>query len=162
MDLPTQLLPKRLGHRGGADYDRTVHFLTVGPGVSPAMLVDPDFWQHLADRLKVNDRLEIVSPEFDMDLRVVAVDPRRLWAQVRVLRFCLSEGVPIPGLAPDQYMESAVVAGAPDEAGYIVEWGGPRHLWRIVRGSDLIAKGFSKKDEAHARLAEIKSERAAA
>jgi len=160
MDLPTQLLPKRLGHRGGADYDRSLYFVVLGAGITPAMVVDPDFWQHLAARFRVNDRLEIVAPDFDMDVRVVAIDPRGLWAQMRVLRLCDASGIGVPGA--EHSPTSSIIAGAPDQAGYIVEWGGPKHMWRIVRGSDLIDKGFPDKDAAHAKLTEIQAELRAA
>jgi hypothetical protein len=160
MDIPEVLKPKRLGHRGGADYDRALYFLNLGPGVTPEMVMDEEFWRHLAARFKVNDRLEIVAPDFDMDVRVVAVDPRGLWAKMRELRRWPPEGV--EARSAEHSPASSIIPGAPDQAGYIVEWGGPKHMWRILRGSDLIDKGFPDKDAAHAKLAEIQAELRAA
>lgn len=151
MDIKSQLLPKRIGR---ADYERASHFIAVAKGLEPADIVDPDFWQHVADKLRVNDRIEVLGPDFDMDLRVVAIDPRKMWAQVRVLRLCEAAGITVAGV--EQPAEAAIVAGAADAEGYTVEWGG-RHLWRIVRGADLIEKGFANKPQADARLAEIKA-----
>jgi hypothetical protein len=111
MDIPEALKPKRLGHRGGADYDRALYFLNLGPGVTPEMVMDEEFWRHLAARFKVNDRLEIVAPDFDMDVRVVAVDPRGLWAQMRVLRWCDASGIRVPGA--EHLPTSSIAAGAP-------------------------------------------------
>lgn len=157
MDIQSSLLPKRLSR---AEYERGNHFLEVPKGVPVAAVVDPDFWQHVAARLHVNDRIEVLSPDFDLDLRVVALDSRKLWAQVRVLRLCDAAGLAIAGAEP--LASPAVIAGAPDTEGYIVEWGGPKHLWRIVYGGNLIDKGFHAKSEADARLAEIKAPKVAA
>lgn len=153
MDFSTGMLPKHLGH--AADYKRTAYFLAAAPGVTPAHVMHPDFWQHVAERLRLNDRIEIVGQNFDMDLRVVGIDPRKLWAQVRCLRLCSTDGVEVPGA--QTFTDAGIASGAPDPDGFIVEWGGPVHKWRIVHGRDLIAKGFTSKEEAQEALLTLKS-----
>lgn len=153
MDLESRLLPTNSVR---AEYARADHYVETPQGVTPAHILDPDFWQHIAARFRVNDRIEVVAADgsFDAELRVTAIDPRKLWAQVRLLRICTGEGIAAgrasaSGPAP-------VERPAADHAGYVVEPDGlGKH--RIVQGSDLIAKGFPDKAAAEAALANLKA-----
>lgn len=147
MNIPTHLLPMRIGREEEADYKRRVYFLSAPPGTTPEHVVDPDYWVHWAHRLQINDRVEIVAVDgsFDMEVRVTAIDPRRLWAHVRPLR--VAEGKFAVPEASGQY---------PDNDGYTVEWGGP-HRWRIVRGNDVVARDFPNQESAIEVLQQIKA-----
>ena len=143
MDLSPHQLPLKI-QRG--DYAISRHFLLVEPGVTPDHVVDPDFWVHVAARLRVMDRIEVVAADgsFDMELRVVAIDPRGLWAQVRPLS--IVEG------------KLAVAASGqfPDKDGYTIEFSGV-HRWRIIRAGEVVAKDFADQTAAAAALANIKA-----
>lgn len=151
MNIPQHMLPARIGREEEADYKRRVYFLLAPPGVTPDHVVDPDYWVHWAQRLRINDRIEIVAADgsFDMDVRVVALDPRGLWARVRALR--LSEGK----LASPQSGSTVF----PDPDGYLVEWGG-EHRWRIIRGQDVVARDFPTQADAIEALQNIKAAKA--
>jgi hypothetical protein len=138
-----------------ASYAIGQHFLMVAPGTTPSHVAAPDFWVHQAAKLKPFDRIEVVAADgsFDAELRVVAVDPRGLWAQVRVLRICTGEGVP---LVSGKTVADVAVGSGPDKDGYLIEWGGPQR-WRIIRGADPVAHGFPDEASAAAALAEIKA-----
>lgn len=151
-----------------SEYAITTYFLSVLPGVTPADIVNPDFWQHVSsvrgarlqrDRLQVNDKIEVVAQDgsFEAELRVMAVDVRGLWAQVRVLRLTEGMGVPVPGAEPAE----APLVGEFDPDGYRVEFAGP-HKFRIVRGNDVLETHLPTKAAAYAKLAEIKAEKVAA
>jgi hypothetical protein len=143
VDIPLHLLPTKIARN---DYGLTRHFLPVNAGVTPEHVVDPDFWVHLSRGFKVFDEIAVVATDgtFDLDLRVVAIDPRGLWTQVRVLR--LWEGKTADSAPAGQY---------PDKDGYTIEFAGP-HRWRIVRGGDVVAKDFADQAAAVEALVNIK------
>ena len=144
MNTASHLLPMRIDR---ADFARSEYFLSAPPGTTVDQVVDPDFWLHVARRLKVNDRIEIVAADgsFDMEVRVTAIDPRGLWAHVRPLR-----------VAEGQFAVPEASGAYPDKDGYTVEWGGP-HRWRIVRGNDVVARDFPDQAAAISALLNIKA-----
>jgi hypothetical protein len=89
LDISPHLLPRSIKMGGG--YAHGERFLITDPGVTAQHVVDPNFWVHLAEKLMMHDRIEVLAADgsFDMDLRVVALDPdpQKRWAKVRVLRF---------------------------------------------------------------------------
>jgi hypothetical protein len=154
VDIPNILLPSRLSL--GAGYRHGEYVLTVKDGVTPAHVVDPGFWLHVAPRLKRHDRIEVIAEDgsFDMDVRVIAVDARGLYARVRVLRYCDGDGVAVPGVEPAQAPEARPLS-MPDQDGYLIE---PDSAgWRIVRGPDQIEGRLSSEAAAKAKLADIKA-----
>jgi len=142
--LPVNKLPTRLDRQEMAT---TVFFVRVPPGITAEDVQNPEFWQFVARRLKVNDRIEVVAEDgtLDMDLRVTAVDPRFFWAQIRVLRVMVGA-------------TSVVEGDKADPDGYVIEWGGPAHRFRIIdRGKNLIEKDLASREAAQEKLAEIKA-----
>lgn len=141
--LPVNLLPSTIERQTV----RINHwFLETMPGITADHVVSPDFWVHVARRVRVNDRIEVVAKDgsFDLDLRVVAIDPRGFWVQVRPLR--VFNGHPI-----------VIERGDPD--GYKIEHD-PVHKWRIIdRAGNVVDKGLADERHAIARLAKIKAEK---
>jgi hypothetical protein len=50
---------------------------------------NPDFWAHVADRLRPNDRVEIVAPSWKLEIRVLRIDrsfvtPQPIFRALRV------------------------------------------------------------------------------
>jgi hypothetical protein len=155
MDIPDHLAPTRIIR---AEVARALRFLSVPPGTTKEMVLEADFWVHLGQTLKVDDRIEVVAQDgsFDLDLRVIAVDPRGFWAQMRLLREWPAKGEARP--------KAEVAAKTwPDAEGYRVEWGGPVHKWRIIdRAGQVVAKGHPAEPEAVAALDAIKRAKLAA
>lgn len=156
MNIPSHLLPTKL-ERGFEGYALSTKVLRTLPGVTAEMLVCPDFWVHLAARdLRIDHRIEVIAMDgtLDAELRVIAIDPRGHWAQMRVLR-----GWPARAWAdmaePDGPAERP--AGQyPDKDGYVVEFDRV-HKWRIMRGVELIAKDYPDEPTAVEALANIKA-----
>jgi hypothetical protein len=144
MNTPSHMLPMRIDR---ADFARSEYFLAAPPGTTVDDVIDPDFWVHVARRLKVNDRIEIVALDgsFDMEVRITSIDPRGLWAHVRPLR-----------VAEGRFAVPEASGAYPDKDGYTVEWGGP-HRWRIVRGNDVVARDFPDQAAAISALMNIKA-----
>jgi hypothetical protein len=153
MDIPDHLLPLRIVR---AEVARTTRHLAVLPGTTREMVLDPDYWVHLGSTLKVDDRIEVVAQDgtFDLDLRVVAVDPRGYWVQTRLLR----EWVETPGAKKE-----AAPKTWPDAEGYRIEWAGPVHKWRIIdRATKILGKGYPSEAEAGVALDAIRREKVVA
>lgn len=144
MDLSSNLLPRDIRR---SEVEITSWFLRVVPGVTPRHVVDPEFWAHLAGKLRVDHRIEVVAADgsFDADLRVVAVDTRGEWAQIRVLRMTLAEPADLPA---DQW---------PDKDGYRIEFSGPQKHRIISPTNEVVASGFPDEAAAVAALAKIKA-----
>lgn len=142
MDLAAHLLPSRLGR---AEHERGDYFHQPAPGVSLDQVLDPNYWVHLAERLRVNDLIEVVAPDhsFDLDLRVVAIDPYKHWAAVAPRAGRRRPATPLPA------------GPAANAQGYIID-NDPVQGWRILQGRDLIAHGFADEAAARAALADLK------
>lgn len=152
MDIPNYLLPTRASLRnraGGQSYHERIWHAPAG--VTPAHVMNPDLWVHVAEGMPPDSRIEIVGDDFDMELRVVGVDPRGKYLIVRCLRFCDGKGVAVPGMT-----DQGQAPIPQDSDGYAIEEDG-MHRWRIFRHNDLIAKDLPSKAAALSKLAELRS-----
>lgn len=157
MELPSHLLPTKLER--AFDGFALVHWLyRPERGATAEHIMDPDFWVHVTNVLKVNHVVSVVAMDgtLDADLRVVALDPRGMWAQMRLLR-----GWPTGAFADMDKPKTAMpMAQGPDADGYLVEFGGP-HRWRIMRATgakpELIAKDFPDQASALEALSNLKA-----
>lgn len=157
MPIPARLLPVAAVR---SSVIRTDWTFEVGADTEIAQVLDPEFWVNVARRFRVNDRLEIVHEKglFDLDLRVVAIDPRGYWAQTRTLRRW-PEG---EGEVAEAEAEAEIPLVWPDKQGYRVEFN-KMHQWRIISPSgEVIGKLFATEKDAAVQLERIKSEIAAA
>ena len=153
MQIKNHLLPTTMRR---AMHEISHWFLRATVGVTPADVMSPDYWAHLAGKMKVDDRIEVVAQDgsFDADLRVIAVDSRMLWAQVRVLR-----GWPEALWAPLAVEEKPELLDAKD---YKYEFAGP-HKFRIINATgDVVETHIPTKEAAIARIAELRAEKLAA
>ena len=79
------VVPRRLER---FEHRSTHYILEPHSSIRPNDVVNPDYWVHLVERLGVNDRIEVIGPLFEVDLRVLRIDrsflnPRPIF---RVLR----------------------------------------------------------------------------
>lgn len=151
MSLPEKLpLPVHLPRE---EFAISRYFCEAPPGVMAQHVVDPDFWAHLAKKLRRHDEITVVAADgsFDLALRVIDLDPRGFWARVRVLRATGPAG--ISGLAAPERPKPQW----PDRDGYTVEHNAV-HGWRIVnRAGDIVARDLPDEAAALAELATVKA-----
>jgi hypothetical protein len=81
LQLPTRLYP--------TEQHFTRYFVKPDSAVRPEDLLTPDYWVHAVERLRPNDRLEIVGTLFEIELRVIRIDtsflnPRPIFRVLRV------------------------------------------------------------------------------
>ena len=157
--IPDHLVPLKITR---AEVARVTRFLSVLPGTTREMVLEPDYWVHLGGVLKMDDRIEIVAQDgsFDLDLRVIAIDPRGFWVQTRVLREWPARSEAKAAVAKEKEIAAAHPRTWPDAEGYRVEWGGPVHKWRIIdRAGQVVGKGHPYEQTAIEALDAIKREK---
>lgn len=145
-EIPSHLLPTSL-ERGFGGYALS-HWVYRSPaGITADHIMDPNLWVHVASRLRVDDKIEVIARDgsIDAELRVIAIDPRHLWAKMRPLR--LHEASPV---------EMRQAGPSSDGSGYLIEHD-PVQGWRILNGRDLIAKDFATEEAARDALANLKA-----
>jgi hypothetical protein len=124
-----------------AEFVRTVWFVPVPPGIPMASVLAPEFWVHCARSLKVGDKIECRAQDnaWYAELLVGGVGQQeaRVWAVLYAdLR---AQGAAKPAESADNYK---------------VEFGGPKHMWRVIRMSDkeVMHKGEASEEDAAAWL----------
>jgi hypothetical protein len=150
MDIPLRLLPARLVR---SDVANTRWFHRAAIGTTAEMVVEPDYWVNNGRQIKTDDKIEVLAEDgsFDMEVRVLAVDPRGLWAQVRVLRLW-QETVQQTRRERQR---------APDPDGYLIEYAGPHDKFRIIdRAGHRVSRYHSTEADAYAALEALKKEKA--
>lgn len=157
MSLPADLpLPRQLEK---ASY----HWMTWGhfaaPGHTLEMVTDDEYWVHALHAnpgIRQYDTIRVVAQDgsYCADIMFVEIDERRLWARCRVLQQYWG--------AEDIEAGKDTLKSNKDPDGWLVEWGGPVHKWRIVSPAGAVAdKGISSREEANQRLLLMKPPRAA-
>lgn len=124
-----------------AEHIRNVWSVTIPPGIPVTSLQAADFWAHCASRLKPYERIECRAQDnaWFAELMVGKVAPQAV--QVWVL----------------SYVDLKSQAAAPTLAkaeDFAVTFGGPKHLWRVIRASDktVIHHGEATEGDAKAWL----------
>lgn len=139
------------------------HWMTWGhyadPGHTLEMVMDPEYWVHALQAnpgIKQYDKIEVIARDgsYGVLLMIVALDERRQWAETKLLQQYWGAG--------DVEVAADVLVPRKDNDGWVVEWAGSVHRWRVVSPAGAVAdKGFSTREDAEARLREIKPPRAA-
>lgn len=123
------------------EYVRNVWSVTIPPGIPISSVQSPDFWVHCAGTLKQYGKVECRAQDnaWYAELMVRKVESQAV--QMWVLNYV------------DLSAQSAPRAQATADD-YSVTFGGPSHLWRVIRLADkqVIHKGEASEAEAMAWL----------
>lgn len=108
-------------------------------------LLKPEYWTHIAQNHLVRDFIYIVPPENDYTalLMVRAVQKQALKVAV-VWKTVFDEAISEP------------------EAGITVKFRGPKALWSVVRGNEILAEHMTTREEAEAERTRLLTEQKAA
>ena len=117
----------------GAEFVRTLHVANPEVGTPYADVLEPEYWVHIASRLRPFDRIEVVPEDGSYFAELFVQDAGRLWAKVVEPRFVSFE----------------TIEKNDPLNGYEIKWRGSAK-WGVVRLSDNTAMkdGFSSKGEA--------------
>ncbi len=129
-----------------AEYSRNVWSITVKDDIKA--LLKPEYWVHVAKMLKQFDRIEVLAEDGSYFADLIVTASSKKWAKVNILMHKKLAGTP------------KVVSAVP---GFIVEWSGPHHKFRVVRDADkeIMSKEHETKELAIEWLNEHKKEIAA-
>jgi hypothetical protein len=128
-----------------AAYERNIWQASIENGVTFDEVVKPEFWAHVAAKLKANDHIEVVAENGEYFGELLVIDSGRLWAKVAVLRFVELAAQEVP---------AALLTSA--ASGYRVEYKGPTLKHVVIRLSDnqIVQEGIPRKNEAELWVAE--------
>lgn len=118
-----------------AEFDRNVWAATPEQGVTLETLKEPSFWAHVAGKLKMGDRIEVLADDMSYFAEFIVLAATRTEAAVKLLRHVeLSQEVRL----------------AENLQTHKVEWSGRHTKWRVIRKSDkaVIKSGFESQQLA--------------
>lgn len=121
-----------------AEYERVAYVVTAHENTVPSDLLKPEYWAHVAAKLRSYDRIEARANDETWYAEYLVVKAGSNWANVIML-----DAWP---LTSQDVIESVASASSALEA----QWRGPHSKWSVIRKSDkaVLKEGMSK-DEAN-------------
>lgn len=132
------------------DFARSVYCLSVDRGVSLEEVLKPDFWAHVAYRLKPSDRIDVYTEDSSYYAELLVVGTNRTNASVVVIhKIDLAKSVRTIGVPVDSASQ------------YEVVWGTPATKYQVIRKADgfVFSNGHADANAAWASLHKSLAER---
>lgn len=140
-DMPKHLLREEESY--------TVFIVRPTPAVSKPDLLSTGYWSNVVNKLTAGDIVKVFPEDtsYYMEMWLVRKSPTSLtWRVLREVDY--SSPVKMATIVEDKLE---------------VNWGGPKHRWRVVDtgtpGKNVIASGFSDEAEARTEMERIRVER---
>jgi TusA-related sulfurtransferase len=121
-----------------AEFSRRVYCVNVLPSTTVEDLVNPNFWTHVAMKLRPGDMIEVLSDDKAFCAKLVVRSARRLDATVSLVYW--------------KDLEIADVSQIASE--YEIVFRGAKSRWSILKGSDVLKSCFDTRNQAEAYLAD--------
>lgn len=141
-----------------AEQVRNTHAVTVEAGLTRAQIVHPDFWGHIAARLRPYDRIEVRCDDGATFAELLVLSAERTFARVRVLAWhdLTTKDVAKTQAGVKEPVESPEGEGTDPLKAYQVKNFGAHLKWCVVRLSDAerIREREPSKTAAEAWLAD--------
>jgi len=130
-----------------AEYVRHAFRVTVPVTVSYQETLDPTFWGHVASKLTVGDKIEIVPEDFSWYAEVIVRACSRVHAAVGAITFKEFHSK----------KENKPASADPD---FSIDWKGPQRKYAVIRLADkeVIKDGFASREDGAAWLEENRVE----
>lgn len=124
-----------------ADYKRTLWFVTSSEGVTVEHVLEPEYWAHVAQRMKPFDRIELVSYDGTWMVDLLVITTGKTAAKVIKLHEYTLDGT---------YADLSSVNRTHE-----IKHRGPRK-WSIIRISDgaVVKENIDTRDDAERELAD--------
>lgn len=136
-----------------SDYIRT-HFVAVAEqGTTRDELKSPEFWKNIAPKVKVWDKIDVLSDDGTFYAEYLVMSCGRAWVKVREMLYI---NLTTSDVSATQAEAQDGVVQADSKEGHVVAWKGPINKWSIIRNSDkeYIKKGFDSEADATTALNE--------
>lgn len=106
-----------------AEYERAIHVATLESGVTWEDAQAPEFWAHVAAKVRRYDHIEVRTDDSSFWGELLVMDSGKGYVKTSVLRFVELASAPVKS------------DGA---AGYKIMWKGPHHKFTVIRESDSL------------------------
>lgn len=125
-----------------AEQVRSVWSVTVPNETTKEDLLRPDFWAHVASKLRPRARVEVETEDGGYIANLVVLD-----SGAQYVRMALLQEFKLDVVSPNTEQFSL--------PGHSVGWSGRHTKWRVTRDSDkkVLRDGFNNKSDAYAWLA---------
>lgn len=127
-----------------AEQARNAWVVTVEAALTRAQIAHPDFFAHIASKLRPYDRIEVRSDDGTYFAELLVLEAARNYARVHVLTWT--------DLSTKDVAQSQGAKG--DDKAYRVEYKGPHLKWCAIRNSDggILYEKEESKVAAQARV----------
>ena len=127
--VPESVKPISLNRFGVAGEKRNEFVVNCKQGTDPKMVLEVEFWEHIARHLGRGDIVEVTPDDLAWEMNVRVIDRGNNWATVRE-RFFIDYGGSAQ-IRPETPIK------------YKVEWAGQTDLFRVVFNGEVLKKGFA-------------------
>lgn len=127
------------GRFANAEFERSTWVITAEEGTIPDDVLNPDYYAHVAAKLRPYDHIEIRANDGTWLAQLLVLDVSRLWAKVHRLH--------LHTLTTVDVSQSNLERALP----YYVQHKGPHDKWVVIRRSDsqAVSTGHGTPEEAH-------------
>lgn len=128
-----------------ADFTRNIFAITPEQGTTLQDMLKPEYWAHVATKLRPNSRIEVVAEDSTWFAELFVVSVGRTWAQVSLLRFV--------------ELTESVVPAIPS-AKFVIKWRGAKHKHCVMRVADnaVLHDGFATAADANKWMVEYEAQ----
>lgn len=130
-----ELNPSRMKE---CEFERTTYVATAHEQTQPEDLLEPEYWSHVAEKLKPWDKIEARADDGSWYAEYLVLDTSCRWARLALLaKYDLTTS------------DVSLSQAARDE--YKIEWKGPARKFCVIRNSDnaMVHEGEQTKVGAH-------------
>ena len=123
-----------------SEYERTIWVINADEGTEPRDLENPDYYAHVASKLKPYDRLEVRANDGTWYAELLVVDVSRQWARAKMLMWV--------NLTTMDMSQTAALAAS--RSPYFIKFLGPQDKWCVIRRVDaaIVSQGNAKPEDA--------------
>lgn len=107
-----------------ADYDRVIYSATAFEDTTPEDMLKPEYWAHVASKLKAWDRIEARANDGTWFAEFVVMYTGKAIAKVKLMRVVDLSDSDVDGPSATEF------------ADYEVKWRGPHNKWSVIRRKD--------------------------
>jgi hypothetical protein len=118
------------GQMRESEYRRTIWAAELPYGVDKDRIMAPDFWAHVAAKLKPRDRIEVYPEDGSWFAELMVIDSARNWARVHVMQSFELSPMPISAVLADAHSQQAAAHEMFD-----IAYRGPKR-WSVIRKTD--------------------------
>lgn len=112
----------------------------VPVGTTLEEVLHPKYFENHLNIIRRGMEITVLSDDFSLDARIRVLSVTKTTTTCRILEDYSSKAATVTKMSAEEQGEIKVT------------WGGPKHMHRVMHGTDIVAHGFATKEEAEAEL----------